>query len=235
MRSLPKARILLLLIGLAVVITTAACIGRAMLAPLTAAQPAAESPPYLLDRLATDSGKTVYRLIAAVDRQTFAHYSFDRHTSSRTTLHVTRHTLDSGTVPFAQVDARRQEFVSSESQFPWWNAGYLPPAEFRLPSGRLVEDNGEIYLIVAADRTLTILHYSTADQTFVPFAGTLTAATRRRIFAETFSADDVYWTYALVTNADYFLHGANIASDTNETPGDLPSLRTEWERRQTGL
>ncbi|PQO28975.1 hypothetical protein [Blastopirellula marina] len=224
---------LLLLIGLAAAILAGIGGIWVSLSPLTAAGPAGESTPYLLDRLTTDSGRTVFRLTAIADRRTFAHFSFHRHTASQVTLHVTRQSLDTIDAVANWEKKAHQEVISSDAQFPWWNASYLPAADFRLPSGRLIEESGDIFLVVAVDRTLSIYRYSEGEQEFLQFAGSLTESTRRRLFAETFSVDDVYWTYALVMNADYFLHGTHSLQPRIQAGIDIAALREEWERRQS--
>jgi len=113
---------------------------------------------------------------------------------------VSHQTLDSWDVVYEERFSKVQKHKTS-ARFPGWNCMFLPPSTFRLPTAKLYDFDGAVYLCVAYDKILKLYKFDEPTLQMKPVK--IENAFFRSMFADTFCADDIYWNYAIIMNADY--------------------------------
>jgi hypothetical protein len=113
---------------------------------------------------------------------------------------------------------------------PSWQSGFMPHSGLVLPSARLFFEQDQLFLVFFDGEKVELLKWHEDKHHFglVNISGR--EASLRALWKNSFSSNDVYWSYCLVKHAKWFLQ--NAPSATLSWPLDSGRLFTEWRGMQ---
>lgn len=151
---------------------------------------------------------TCYELVAQWQLDTAAVGDKERHTVSGVILSVYQHST--GYQKYARLlryELGATKSITATTVPPLWNAKYVPDARFILPSGRLLFTKDDRILFVLFDGVkCNLFVFDTLTSKLSPVVRITEEqqSDLRSLFKSSFSPDDVYWSYALLSCSEFF-------------------------------
>jgi len=112
---------------------------------------------------------------------------------------------------------------------PLWERGYIPRSDFILPTGEFFElgDNGPCLVVFDGSFHLFVLDASKTHFIETTMTPAITSELNKR-YSQAFKANDVYWSYGLVTHPEFF--GMPISSGSIKKQYNIEELFQIWNK-----
>jgi len=159
-------------------------------------------------------------------------YDFDDHEISDVVVRVVRHDLEYQGPPvlYELKLSRKWKWRDSTTDPPLWSNTHRLSSEIILPSGRFFRGpGGGVYLILFDGEACSLLKLDESKNSFVEAQKTPELEKEiKEVYATSFALDDIYWNYALVQDAGFFIKSAAEFEPSKFI--DSKELYQHWEK-----